>query len=275
MTMQDIRFDDLPEGYAIVPMRGGQKNTVHGLTVLVNNNVFPYFLDQHLAPANQDVIDNVAPRFAVKFVPFTDCQDAAKRGFGFNRGIRLSHPVTGDWTHHTRIHVLFQNARKSPGKGWSGYSFVLNMNWLLQSLQSMKYPDWSGEGVRQLFAISNGFAGGFVDTTFPITATIGQACHQTLVLTGSMRFTKAEHALTEARRWYHPLTPYGMAQIGIGKSGLLHLRCEPWRMTDDSTGEPGYRLYSDNVDDPVGQIVLLVGIAGVWEELRKRQAPSS
>lgn len=273
--MQDIRFTDLSEGYAIVPLRGGQKNTVHGVTILVSNRVFPHFLNQHLAPVNQDVIDHIAHRFAVNFTPFTDSQDAAKKGLGFNQGIRLSCPVISDWTRRTQIHVLFQQSRKVPRRGWPGYAFVLNMNWLLRSLQSLEYPAWTGEGTRQLFTVHTGFSGGFVDTAFPITATVSRSCHQMLTNMDKTALAKAEQALTEARRWYHPKIPDGMAQIKACESGLLHLQSEPWCMTDDSNGEPGYKLYSTNVDDPVGQIVLFAGIAGVWEEIRKRQAPSA
>gem|GEM_PF-6364596 len=43
--MQDIRFTNIAEGYTIVPLRGGNRNIIHGVTILVNQNVFPYFLE--------------------------------------------------------------------------------------------------------------------------------------------------------------------------------------------------------------------------------------
>lgn len=276
--MQHINFldvSDLSEGYALVPLRGGQKNTVHGLTLLVNNAVFPYFLEQCLVSPNQNVISHVAPRFAVGFTAFTDCQGAARQGFGFNQGIRLGRTICGDWTSYAQIHVLFQQARRIPGLGWPGYAFVLNMNWLLDSLQAMEYPEWSGEGARQSFAIYTGFSDGFIDAAFPVTATVSRTCAQ--IFDGIMpkSFERANDAIADTLNWFHGPRNHNLMSVRAGKKGTLNIHQEPYSLganPNDVELGTGYSMYSDNINDPVGQIVLLAGIAGVWEELRNCQA---
>lgn len=253
---------------------GGQKNSVQGLTFLVNTHVFPYFLEQNLVPVNRDVID-IVPRHAVRFTPFIDCADAAHQGFGFNQGIRLGRPITGDWANHAQIHVLFQQARKLPRWGWPGYSFILNVNWILRSLQQADYPAWDRERERQLFTLITGFSGGIYDYNFPVTITVGQATATTLCGTTPRSFWKAEEAIADTLDWFRGPVSHNLMSVRAGRNGTLRIQQEPYSLgVDPNQVEPGhgYQLFSDNVQDPVGQIVLLVGLAAVWEELRQRQA---
>lgn len=272
--MQDIRFDDVAQGYIIVPLRGGQRNTTHGVTILVNNALFPYFLEQHLAPADKDVIDYVAPRFAVGFTPFTDCLSARKKGFGFNQGIRLGRVANSDGASHTQIRVLFQHARTLPGWGWPGYSFVLNMNWLLRSLQGIEYPKWTNEGIPQLFAIHTGFSGGLVDTAFPITVTVGKTCARLLSDVTPKSFAGAADAMADTLDWFWGPQRHNLMQVRAGRNGALHVHQEPHSLVinpDEVQPGSGYKMYSSDTDDPVGQIVLLIGLAGVWEKLNSNK----
>ena len=272
--MQDIRSADLEEAYALVPLRGGWRRTVQGLTILVNNGPVPYCLEQHLAPVHADVVAHVSPRYGVRFTPFTDCAAATRQGFGFQRGIRLGRVKNGDGSSHTQIHLLFQRAREIPHWGWPGYPFVLNMHWLLQSLQGIEPLAWKDEGARQLFMIQTGFSGGFDDTGFPVTVTVGQTCASILNDIMPKSFERANDAIADTFDWFRRPQGHNLMRVRTGKKGTLSIRQEPYDLSvnpaDVKIGE-GYRLYSDNVGDPVGQIVLLVGLAQVWEELRERQ----
>lgn len=276
--MQDIRSTNLAEMYTIVPLRGGGKRAVQGLTILVNSAVFPYFLEQHLAPVHADVVAHVSPRYGVRFTPFTDCATAARQGFGFQRGIRLGRVQNGDGTSHTQIHVLFQRARKIPRWGWPGYPFVLNMHWLLQSLLGMDDSSHITDGQSQLFTIQTGFSGGLDYTGFPVTVTVSQTCASILSYIVPKSFEMANDAIADALDWFRGPQDHNLMQVRAGRNGTLSIHQEPYALSvnpmDVNLGE-GYRLYSDNVSDPVGQIVLLVGLASVWEELRKRQSTTA
>ncbi len=270
--MQDIRQTGLCEGYRIVPLRGGQRNSIQGVTFLVNNHVFPYFLEQSLAPVNTDVVDIVAPRYAVGFTPFTDCSDASSRGFGFGQGIRLGPLMTRDWVSHTQVHVLFQKARTMRRLGWPGYSFVLNVNWILRSLQQADYPAWDGERAQQLFALMTGFSGGIDDSNFPVTVTVGQTAAAILRDIAPNSFSKAEQVIADVLDWFRGPQAHNLMSVRAGRNGTLRIDQEPYSLgLDPSRVEPGagYQIFSDNVQDPVGQIVLLVGLASIWEELAR------
>jgi|GEM_PF-7069179 len=149
------------------------------------------------------------------------------------------------------------------------------MNWLLRSLQDIPYPEWTGEGARQLFAVHTGFSSGPTETAFPVTATISQACARILCDIMPRSFARADDAIADTLNWFHGVRSHNLMQVRAARNGTLSIRQEQYSIginPDSVQSGSGYQIYSENTNDLVGQIILLIRIASVWEELRGLQS---
>ena len=258
--MQNIRYTDLPEGFALVPYRSRRTGRVQGVTIVIQHRVLLPHLTDILLPYQKNADE------AHSFTPFTSDASAIRHGFGFKRGIRLGRTTVTDTTGNTEIHVLFRREYRR------GLSFVRNIDWLLRSLQERKYPTWMEKHEPcQLFSIQTGFTASGYHVGFPVTVTVSPNAVRLLAAKSSRTFDTAD-AIADTLDWFHGSRSHNMMSVRAGRNGTLNIHQEPYSLginPDHVKPDAGYKMYSDGTDDPVGQIVLLVGLAAVWEELRR------